>query len=399
MARRSKMFNSIAERLRDVELRTWEQSAQIIRRIGIEVSWAKIAGVMISGEGVESSNFVTGVSGWQIDGDGNAEFNNVTVRGDIVGNWDGADPANLATPDLTATEGFYLDSSVGSSQWMGDIFVGGDIELIGSGALKTASSGERFEFSFTDRNRLFMYTGDTDETYVGSITFDIIGSGAAATMRTNYELGSLNIVGPDVVIQTTSVTRDDATDASFIVATRNAGDASANQFLVWTSGQLQVPDGSVTDPPYTFISQTNTGLFKPATSQLALTINGVQELLIGVGGFNVPNVYTTNSSGGNTVYVDSDGRLHRNTSALKGKKNVHVVVDLADIDLVPATWTKDGVPDMGLIADWLAVQHPLLGIYNSEGELEDYRDRAVLAVMSLKLERLEREVAELKVAA
>lgn len=34
-----------------------------------------------SGGTLESSNFVTGSSGWQIDGDGNAEFQDVTVRG------------------------------------------------------------------------------------------------------------------------------------------------------------------------------------------------------------------------------------------------------------------------------------------------------------------------------
>jgi hypothetical protein len=83
MARRRRAPNSLAERIRGLELDTWEQTTQIVRRIGIEVSWAKIADIMISGEGVESDNFVTGVSGWKIDGDGNAEFNNVTVRGTI----------------------------------------------------------------------------------------------------------------------------------------------------------------------------------------------------------------------------------------------------------------------------------------------------------------------------
>ena len=52
----------------------------------------------------------------------------VSVGGDIISaNWNGAKPANLATRDTTATAGFYLDSSVGASQWMGDIFVGGTI--------------------------------------------------------------------------------------------------------------------------------------------------------------------------------------------------------------------------------------------------------------------------------
>lgn len=40
--------------------------------------------VIGSGGTLESSNFVTGTSGWQIDGDGNAEFQDVTARGVIT---------------------------------------------------------------------------------------------------------------------------------------------------------------------------------------------------------------------------------------------------------------------------------------------------------------------------
>ncbi len=77
---------------------------------------------------IRSDNFVSGSAGWRIRGDGNAEFHDVLIRGDIEsGNWDGASPANLATFDATATVGFYLDSSVGAGQFSGNLFVGGKI--------------------------------------------------------------------------------------------------------------------------------------------------------------------------------------------------------------------------------------------------------------------------------
>jgi hypothetical protein len=68
---------------------------------------------------IQSDNFVTGVSGWKIERNtGDAEFNSIVVRGDIEsGNWDGASPADLTTPDPNATTGFYLDSSVGVAQF------------------------------------------------------------------------------------------------------------------------------------------------------------------------------------------------------------------------------------------------------------------------------------------
>jgi hypothetical protein len=78
---------------------------------------------------IQSDDFVTGTSGWQIAGDGSAEFNDVLVRGDIEsGNWDGTSPANLATVDTGATAGFYLDSSVGAAQFEGDIWLRGNLQ-------------------------------------------------------------------------------------------------------------------------------------------------------------------------------------------------------------------------------------------------------------------------------
>ena len=86
--------------------------------------------ILIRSEGtfavIRSDNFVAGSAGFRIRSNGNAEFNDILVRGDIEsGNWDGASPANLATKDGTATVGFYLDSSVGAAQFQGDIFLDG----------------------------------------------------------------------------------------------------------------------------------------------------------------------------------------------------------------------------------------------------------------------------------
>lgn len=69
-------------------------------------------------------------------------FTNVTVEGDIKSaNWDGADPANLATADATATLGYYLDSSVGSMQLEGDLFLGGDINFIAAAGILNFGDG------------------------------------------------------------------------------------------------------------------------------------------------------------------------------------------------------------------------------------------------------------------
>jgi hypothetical protein len=46
---------------------------------------------------------------------------------------------------------------------------------------------------------------------------------------------------------------------------------------------------------------------------------------------------------------------------------------------VTFTWKDSGLPDLGMIADEVAAINPLLGAYDREGNLYNFRDRAVLA--------------------
>ncbi len=43
-----------------------------------------ITGSIQAEQEIQSANFVAGSAGWQIDGDGNAEFNDVTIRGVLI---------------------------------------------------------------------------------------------------------------------------------------------------------------------------------------------------------------------------------------------------------------------------------------------------------------------------
>src|SRR3990167_7322604 len=87
---------------------------------------------------IQSMGFATGVSGWRVNAAGDAEFNDITIRGDFYGNWNGTTPVDLSTTfDAGATTGFAFDSSAGAAQLMGDVWLGGDITLIGSGVIAT----------------------------------------------------------------------------------------------------------------------------------------------------------------------------------------------------------------------------------------------------------------------
>lgn len=55
--------------------------------VAASITAASLAAISLEvGQEIESSSYATGVSGWHIDGDGTAEFSDVTVRGQIVGN-------------------------------------------------------------------------------------------------------------------------------------------------------------------------------------------------------------------------------------------------------------------------------------------------------------------------
>lgn len=90
---------------------------------------------------MQSQNYVAGTAGFKIGFDGTVEFasgvtlgpGTVTIATDLYSsNWDGANPANLATADGTASDGYYFDYSAGSAQFEGDLYLGGDIELQGT---------------------------------------------------------------------------------------------------------------------------------------------------------------------------------------------------------------------------------------------------------------------------
>jgi hypothetical protein len=67
---------------------------------------------------LKSGNFSTGVSGWQITGDGNAEFNNVTARGTLEMGSDGAQISDGTRFSLV------YGSVIEGTEWLGPDFVG-----------------------------------------------------------------------------------------------------------------------------------------------------------------------------------------------------------------------------------------------------------------------------------
>jgi len=94
------------------------------------VDYSQTISTFVTNEDLKSSNFVTGVSGWQIQGDGNVEFNNGVFRGALS-----ATTIDIGGADTTS---FHVD--IDGNQWLGAAtYAAAPFKVSNTGSL-TASS-------------------------------------------------------------------------------------------------------------------------------------------------------------------------------------------------------------------------------------------------------------------
>lgn len=80
----------------------------------------------------KSPNFASGASGWQINSDGNVEFNNGTFRGTLQAN-------EINIPDTTSTNSFHVDSD-GNTWWGATTFASAPAKVSNAGAATFTSA-------------------------------------------------------------------------------------------------------------------------------------------------------------------------------------------------------------------------------------------------------------------
>ncbi len=226
---------------------------------------------------VRSENYNGTSTGWAIFGDGSAKFfgtltigANAVVLGDIYSSaWNGTIPADLSSLDAGATAGYYLDSSVGSLQLEGDLFlqgdlnVGGNITMTSGGVFRTAASGARIEMAEGFVDRLKFFSGAAGEV-----------ANAQIIAGTNP---SLDITGP------TSTGGGAPANISL-----SANGADPGHILL--VGQQLSSNGTAALPTYTFNGDPDTGFYRISADILGLATNGV-----------VRNRWTTTHLGSNAA--------------------------------------------------------------------------------------------------
>lgn len=159
---------------------------------------------------MQSANFVTTVSGWKIDKDGNAEFNDGTFRGDLV-----------AGTIAIGTNGFHVDSS--GNMWWGSstTYAGATIKISSAGSVNlttgtfsgslSANTGTLGAITITTGGNIkYGKTAYTDDTNAGFWLGDVSGTaklniGSSATKYFHYDGTDVTMLGGTItggVVQT-----------------------------------------------------------------------------------------------------------------------------------------------------------------------------------------------------
>lgn len=145
------------------------------------------ASLVIGGAGlIKSSNYVAGSAGFQIEGDGDAEFNDVTVRGAVIAGTGSTLPATHITAGTITAQQIILSDSASSILKSGNYSAGtAGWQILGNGDA---------EFNdVTVRGTIFATTGELGDLDITG-TLDI-GSGGEITIASTASANTIVRLG------------------------------------------------------------------------------------------------------------------------------------------------------------------------------------------------------------
>lgn len=222
---------------------------------------------------------------------------------------------------VAATAGFKLDSG-GDAEFNGNVFVSGEMQLNGGNFRTDDVNSTRWEFNSSNGTEyLFGYTLADNETFPGYLYisgFTAIGVDetkvvlGAVALRNGYAPGSVKLLADyDGASTWTHTLSFDNWDHIWL----GAGTGWKTSPTIHSNGVHLFTAGAVGAPSIGYQSDTDTGIYFPATAQIAMTIGSTQEMLLTSTAFKVPNVYNSTTANAGNVYVASDGQMYRSTAS------------------------------------------------------------------------------------
>jgi hypothetical protein len=232
---------------------------------------------VVQGAGIRSSKWQAGSAGWMIEGNGNAEFNNVTVRGTIY-----------------ATSGE----------------ISGTLTMTGGGAIRTGTSGNYIELKSAGSNQLIFYGNKTNFGKI-EVAADVIE--IRTPYGTGYDPAMLYLVGEQAA-------------GGFAYAQFEAGSGlysfyenEAQFYPLGTSRMtvgaygVRITDGSAATPSISFTGDPDTGFYRAAGNRLDVAAAGLKSMGWGHNGSTRGQsfYYGNDSDGIHEFYLGGSGGEHR----------------------------------------------------------------------------------------
>lgn len=410
----------------------------------------------LAGSGIlQSSNFVSATSGWQLLASGVGEYNDdFKIGGDLFLHGGGrirtAAAPNTHWELLTSGASAIMRAKVGageaieaSIQYTGD--VGGTLSISADGPANNA------DISIDAGDQLQLRI---DAAIKAEVTSQGLGLPAGTVAAPSLHFG-------------TGGTGDTNTGVMQPAADQVALVAGGVQLLTCLEGTtdyvtiggtgLRLPDGAVGAPSLTAASDTDTGLYWLAAGQLAVTsdsstvcyfdvpasddarihlgaesndyvqyqnvterfrwvIQNAVEMSLTATEFTVPNVYNLTTAAAADVNVSTTGLLRRSTSSERMKRNIRPLGPTGVLDCSPVQFqgmqavgagtakagdARHEIVDLpyeqvGLTAEDVAANFPLACIRNEAGDPENVDWRALVAALLSEVKRLSADVAALR---
>lgn len=263
--------------------------------------------------------------------DGIWDFGGFPIEGDIVSSsWDGAVPAEVGTaPEANATQGFYIDSSIGSAQFMGDVYIGN--ENSSESQLFVSNGGHHFNLVETEDLPFFEDVLVYDiEGGIGRFFWFLNLS--ATHLFWLYKDGTVEIQTGPLLVQDGSVGAPAIARASaetdgiyFSAGVMHFGVGGAEKFRAASEG-FQTIDGSASSPSIGFINDINTGLYLYGNNTLGFAANG---LYVGRVDSNA-DWYLGSGGTGKALIANAAGTAAFPTYSFEGDQNTGVLRSAAD---------------------------------------------------------------------
>lgn len=274
--------------------------------------------ISVNGGYIQSTGFVSGSSGWNIDGTGNAEFNSITVRnGSII---------SPTVTSATFTNALVINSTIGIRRSVNNAVLtitgasnngssnGAQIDLVGNDYPTAGAGGYLLlQAGQGTASEIRMHTNVSPAANVG-VERLVIDTYGLVNVRRELSSGSVyttdagNLwvdgnIGIGSSAPTSSNTSQGGINASGTISANgqiNAGGQISGYLVKATY------NGTAANPAFTF-ADTDTGMYYDSTNKIGFSGGGTARLYVSSDRVTIDQVLKLASTGGSTPASAQDG--------------------------------------------------------------------------------------------